>query len=128
MNALPRISTARTINVLFVASGEVLEDAVARVRFTSIEWARDGTGFFYARCADPGERASAQPVIAGHSINFHALGTAQSEDRLLYATPDQTNVLHTFSTTEAGQYVAIASTSDTKTNSLTLVDVSQSDW
>ena len=117
-----------TINVLDVASGEVLEDTVERVRFTAIEWARDGSSFFYARFADPAEGASAQAAIVGHSIYFHALGTAQPEDRLVYATPDQPNLLHIFSITEDGQYIAIASTPDTKTNSLTLVDVTQSDW
>ncbi len=118
----------RSINVLNVATGEVLEDAVERVRFTSIDWAQDGSGFFCARFADPAEGASAQAAIAGHSIYFHALGTAQAEDRLVYATPDQPNLLHTFSITDDGQYIAIASTSDTKTNSLTLVDLMQSEW
>ena len=117
-----------TIHVLNVASGEVMDDAVERVRFTSIEWARDGTGFFYARFADAAEGASAQATIAGHSIYFHALGTAQSTDRLVYATPDQPNLLHTFSITEDGHYLAIASTPDTKTNSLTLVDLTQAAW
>ncbi len=43
-------------------------------------------------------------------------------------TPDQPNLVLTFSIADDGQYIAIASTPDTKTNSLTLVDVTTEDW
>ena len=118
----------RTINVLDVATGEVLDDTVERARFTSIEWATDGSGFFYNRFADPAEGASAQAGVAGHSAWFHALGTAQSEDRLLYANPDQPNQLQIFDITDDGRYAAITSHGDYAANNLILVDLTQDDW
>jgi len=118
----------RTINVMNVATGEVLEDQVARARFTSIEWAKDGSGFFYARYADPAEGSSSQAGVAGHAVYFHAVGTAQTEDRLLYATPDQPNLLQVFDITDDGRYAAISSHGDYAANNLILVDLTQDDW
>ncbi len=118
----------RTINVLDVATGEVLDDKVERARFTSIEWAKDGTGFFYGRYADHETGSSAQAGVVGHSVYFHALGTPQTEDRLLYATPDQPSLLQVFDITEDGRYAVISSHGDYAANNLMLVDLTQDDW
>ena len=118
----------RTIHVLDVTTGEVLDDKVDRARFTSIEWATDGSGFFYNRFADPAADASAQAGVAGHSVWFHALGTTQSEDRLLYAAPDQPNQLQIFDISDDGRYAAISSHGDYAANNLLLVDLTQDDW
>lgn len=118
----------RTINVLDVATGEVLQDKVERARFTTIEWAKDGTGFFYGRYADPEAGASAQVAVGGHSVYFHALGTPQTEDRLLYATPDKPSLLQVFDVTEDGRYAVITSHGDYAANNLMLVDLTDDDW
>ncbi|MDZ4392065.1 hypothetical protein [Cypionkella sp.] len=118
----------RTINVLDVATGEVLQDKVERARFTTIEWAKDGTGFFYGRYADPEAGASAQVGVVGHSVYFHALGTPQTEDRLLYATPDKPSLLQVFDVTEDGRYAVITSHGDYAANNLMLVDLTDDDW
>ena len=118
----------RTINVLDVATGEVLQDKVERARFTTIEWAKDGTGFFYGRYADPEAGASAQVAVGGHSVYFHALGTPQTEDRLLYATPDKPSLLQVFDVTKDGRYAVITSHGDYAANNLMLVDLTDDDW
>lgn len=118
----------RTINVLDVATGEVMDDKVERARFTSIAWAKDGTGFLYGRYADPETGASAQVGVVGHSVYFHALGTPQTEDRLLYASPDQPGMLQVFDITEDGRYAVISSHGDFAANYLMLVDLTQDDW
>lgn len=118
----------RTINVLDVATGKVLDDKVERARFTSIEWAKDGSGFFYGRYADPEAGASAQAGVVGHSVYFHALGTPQTEDRLLYASPDQPSLLQVFDITEDGRYAVISSHGDFAANNLMLVDLTLDDW
>ncbi len=118
----------RTINVLNVATGKVLEDRVARARFTSIEWAKDGSGFFYARYADPKEGSSSQVGVAGHAVYFHVVGTAQTQDRLLFATPDKPNLTKVFDITDDGRYAAIQSIGDFAAYDLHLVDLTQDDW
>ncbi len=118
----------RTMSVLDVDSGEVLGDEVRWARFTTISWAKDGSGFFYARYPEPEEGAAFQAGVAGHAIYFHAIGTPQSQDRLLYATPDRPELLHGFDITDDGRYALIYSTPGSNTTALTVVDLTSEDW
>jgi prolyl oligopeptidase len=117
----------RTIRVLDVRSGEVLDDRVEWSRFTQIAWTHDGAGFFYARYPEPDD-SSFIAGVANHAIYFHALGTPQSQDRLLYATPDQPDLLHVFGVTDDGRYVVIYSSRGSSTNTLAVVDLASADW
>lgn len=118
----------RTIRVLDVNTGKVLEDEVKWARFTSIAWTKDGSGFFYARYPEPQQGSESQASVANHAVYFHAIDTPQSQDRLVYTNPDQPNMLHTLSITEDGRYLAIASTPISATNTLTMVDLQSADW
>jgi prolyl oligopeptidase len=118
----------RTINVLDVDTGGVLDEEVQWARFTTIAWAKDGSGFFYARYPEPEEGAAFQAGVAGHAIYFHAIGTPQSQDRLLYATPDRPELLHGFDITDDGRYALIYSTPGSNTTALTVVDLTSEDW
>jgi prolyl oligopeptidase len=118
----------RTIRVLDVNTGKVLDDQVKWARFTSIAWTKDGSGFFYARYPEPKQDTESQASVANHAVYFHAIGTPQAQDRLVYATPDQPNMIHSLSITEDGRYVTITSTPVSATNTLTVVDLKSADW
>ncbi len=118
----------RTIRVLDVETGAVLEDEVAWVRFTSISWATDGTGFFYSRFPEPEKGKVFEATVAGHAVYFHALGTPQSQDRLVYATPEQPHLLHFAGVTEDGRYVIIYSSPGSGGSALTVLDLADKDW
>ena len=116
------------INVLDVKTGKVLEDAVEWARFTEISWIKDGSGFFYSRYPAPDQGASLQSGVTNHAIYYHALGTNQSQDRLLYATPDQPNLINVVDVTDDGRYAMIYSTPGAGANSLSVVDLASNDW
>ncbi|UIJ70404.1 prolyl oligopeptidase family protein [Aurantimonas sp. HBX-1] len=118
----------RTIRVLDVDSGEILEDEVKWARFTTIAWATDGSGFFYARNPEPDTDAPFEALVLGHSIQFHRLGTPQSEDRIVHAPESALPLIHTFEVTADGRYGVIYSTALTGGNALSLVDLSDPDW
>jgi prolyl oligopeptidase len=118
----------RTIRVLDVNTGKILDDEVKWARFTNIAWTKDGTGFFYTRYPEPKQGSESQASVANHAVYFHAIDTPQAQDRLVYTNPDQPNMLHTFSITADGRYVAIASTPVSATNTLTVVDLQSADW
>ena len=119
----------RTIRVLDVNTGTLLGDELKWARFTSIAWAKDGAGFFYARFPEPKQGAAAQANVGNHAVYFHALGTSQAQDRLVYATPDQPTMLHFLSISKDGQYLAISSTAGSLiAMALTLVDLKSTDW
>ncbi len=103
----------RTIRVLDIASGETLEDTVEWAKFTGISWAHNGAGFFYSRFPEPSEEGEFQSLNANHSIYFHAIGTAQDADRLVYATPDRPGLNHNAEVTDDGHYLVIYSSEGT---------------
>jgi prolyl oligopeptidase len=43
----------RTLKLLNVATGKVLEDEIKWVKFSNLAWAKDGRGFYYSRFAEP---------------------------------------------------------------------------
>src|ERR1044072_8518972 len=77
----------RTVRVLDVATGRPTEDEVRWVKFSNLDWARDGSGFFYSRFPEP-TGAQFQQLNENQRVYFHRLGTPQSEDRLVFETPD----------------------------------------
>jgi len=115
----------RTIRVIEVATGKILDDALAWARFTTIAWAVDGSGFFYTRYP---EAAVGDAALANHAVYFHALGTPQASDRLLYATPERPELLHFVEVTDNGRHALITSTPGTQTNNLVVIDLHDAQW
>lgn len=76
----------RTIRVLDVNTGKVLNDEVKWSRFTNIAWTKDGAGFFYTRYPEPKPGSESQASVANHAVYFHAIDTPQAQDRLVYRT------------------------------------------
>ncbi|KAB8333198.1 S9 family peptidase [Scytonema tolypothrichoides VB-61278] len=118
----------RTIRVLDVNTGKVLNDEIKWARLPSIAWVKDSSGFFYTRFPEPKQGEAFQASVENQTVYFHALGTLQAQDRLVYATPDRPNLVHNLSITEDGRYVTIASTSVSATNTVTVVDLKSADW
>lgn len=117
----------RTIHVLEIATGAVFKDKVEWARFTDIAWAPDGSGFFYARFPAP-ENGRSDAGIANHAVYFHAIGTSQSEDRLIYADPAQPGHLTPIGRTPDGRYLVIMPTPGAGANRLAVVDLESKDW
>jgi prolyl oligopeptidase len=118
----------RTIRVLDVESGDPLPDVLAWARFTTLAWARDGSGFFYARFPAPPEGNAFDAPVTDHSIYFHVLGTSQAEDRLVRAPPTGQLLIQTVSVTPDGRYAVIASTPGAGGNALAIIDLRDPNW
>ena len=118
----------RTIRVLDVNTGKVQADEVKWARFTTLAWVKDGSGFFYTRYPKPKQGAEYQENVENHAIYFHALGTPQATDRLVYATPDRPKMVHFMSVTNDGRYAVIMSSFISPGNELTVIDLKSADW
>ncbi|MGA7523421.1 MAG: prolyl oligopeptidase family serine peptidase [Acidobacteriaceae bacterium] len=97
-----------TIHVLEVATGKTLPDEVRWVKFSGISWTHDGKGFFYSRYPEPpgGEKAISH-VIVDQKLYYHALGTPQSQDKLIYTRPDLPQASIDGVVSDDGQYLYV---------------------
>jgi prolyl oligopeptidase len=101
----------RTIRVLDVKSGKTLPDEIKWAKFTNISWVDDG--FLYSRFAEPKEGAAFQSLNYNQTVYFHKIGTAQSADQVVYATPDRPELGHSAEVTHDGRWVVLTSSAGT---------------
>jgi prolyl oligopeptidase len=96
---------------LYVRDVATLQDRPDRIRwakFASISWLKDGSGFYYTRFPEPGS------VPAGdenyhNRVYFHRLGDDQAKDPLVFARPDDREIVFSTALTEDdGQLVITA--------------------
>lgn len=78
----------RSARVLDVNSGGELDERLEWLKFTNLSWAGDGSGFYYSRYPATSSEEKFQSLNKNMTIYFHELGTPQSDDRLVYATPE----------------------------------------
>lgn len=102
----------RTLHVLDVDTGETLADRIDWARYSSLAWRQDGKGFFYAGF-DPARSAATPASLGDHRIYYHALGTPQSSDQLVYSTPGQPDMRHSARVTDDGRWLLILSSEGT---------------
>ena len=118
----------RTLRVLDVASGKPLSDEIKWAKFTNIAWSRDGAGIFYSRFAQPANGQEFQSLNENQQLYFHRIGSAQSADKLIYATPDRPLLNHTAEVSDDGAWLVVYSSEGTDERyEITLLDLRRAD-
>ncbi|CAH0496328.1 Prolyl endopeptidase [Novosphingobium sp. CECT 9465] len=118
----------RTIKFLDVATGTVLPDTLEHVKFSYIAWAGSG-GILYSRFPAPKPGEAFQAVSSNQSVWYHQLGTAQSADKLVYATPENPRLYHSAAVTHDQRWMVIAtSTGSEKGNAVGIAPIGKGDW
>ncbi|BFZ54907.1 hypothetical protein PYCC9005_001944 [Savitreella phatthalungensis] len=81
-----------------------LKDEVKYVKFSSIAWLKDNSGFVYHRYPDKDTsgKGTAQDVDA--MLCFHKLGSPQSDDVVIYNDPQNPSHMFGFEVSEDGNY------------------------
>ncbi len=97
----------QTWKVREVESGNDLPDSLSWSKFTGASWTHDQKGFFYSRYDEPGEGSEYRDVNYHMKLYYHRLGTAQSEDTLVYHRPDQKEWGFEGDVSEDGRYLII---------------------
>src|SRR5262249_8173320 len=96
-----------TWRVLDVVSAKPLPDEVKWVKFSGASWTRDGKGFFYSRYDEPKEGEKFHSLNLNQKVFYHRIGTAQSDDVLVYRQPDHPDWGFSTEVTEDGRYLII---------------------
>ena len=97
----------RTARVIEVATGEVLDDDLEWLKFTGLSWAADSSGFYYSRYPETSDAGKFQAQNMNQSVYFHALGTGQDADRLVYASPDNPEWGHAAQVSDDGEHLLV---------------------
>lgn len=103
----------RTVKVLDVATGKDTGDEIRWVKTSAGDWAKDGSGFFYTRFPEPAPGQEYQSTNLNSKVYFHKLGTPQSADRLVYATPEHPTYGHYASVSDDGRWLVITTAEGT---------------
>lgn len=102
----------RTIKVIDVKTGQPLAEEIQWAKFTNIAWVGN-EGFLYSRFAEPQKGQEFQALNENQTLYFHKIGTPQSEDKPVYATPDRPKLGHSAQVTHDNRWVVITSAQGT---------------
>jgi len=112
-----------------VASGADLADELRWVKFSGASWTKDGKGFFYSRYDAPAAGSELQAVNRNQKLWFHAVGTPQSQDVLVYERPDHPEWSFGGTVTDDGRWLVISVGEGTDPrNRLFVDDLAQPGW
>ncbi|MFN9125781.1 MAG: S9 family peptidase, partial [bacterium] len=94
--------------VMDVVTGTILPDDIRWTKFPRASWSKDETGFFYSRFPEPKPGEEFQSLNLNNEVRYHRLGTAQSEDALVFSTPEHPTWGFGAGVSEDGRYLVIA--------------------
>jgi prolyl oligopeptidase len=97
----------QTWHVREVATGKDLTDKIEWAKFSGASWSKDGRGFYYSRYDAPKSNEALKQANYFHKIYYHALGTPQDKDVLVYDRPDQKDWNLNAGVTDDGKYLII---------------------
>ncbi|MFW2403656.1 MAG: prolyl oligopeptidase family serine peptidase, partial [Gammaproteobacteria bacterium] len=94
-----------------------LDDEIRGIKFSTVSWQVDGSGFFYSRYprTEDGQGYDDQQQV---SVWYHEIGTSQSEDVEIYRVPDSRTRNPYASVTDDGDYLVIELYDGYKANAL----------
>ena len=114
----------RSVKVMDVATGKIRSDQLKWLKYSGyVSWAKDGSGFYYSRYPAPAAKAAFQNATLNERIYFHKLGTPQSADRLVYATPANPKLGHSGYVTDDGHWLVISTTLAGDENDVHVIDL-----
>ena len=114
----------RVVKVIDVDTGKPLADEVKWVKFANLDWAKDGSGFFYSRFPEPKADQQFQSLNENQAVYFHKLGTPQQQDRLVFAQRDRPKLSNTVEVSDDGRWLIVTSSEGTDERyEITLIDL-----
>ncbi|MCU1289463.1 MAG: prolyl oligopeptidase [Acidobacteria bacterium] len=90
-----------------IETGRDLPDVLTNIKFSGASWTKDGKGVYYSRypAADSKSKLSAENFY--QKLYYHALGTPQSEDVLIYERPEDKEMFVGGFVSEDGNWLII---------------------
>jgi len=96
-----------TWRIIEIETGRLLDDEIKWVKFSDAAWTVDSKGFFYGRFDEPPAEAAFQNTNLNQKVYYHRIGTAQSQDVLVYKRPDEPSWGFGLRVSEDGRYLVM---------------------
>lgn len=77
-----------TFKICDVETGQDLPDILTHIKFSSVAWRKDGSGFFYSRFPEDTQEQGDDNQAISHQLCFHRLGTSQADDKIIFVHPE----------------------------------------
>ncbi|XZF16411.1 prolyl oligopeptidase family serine peptidase [Chitinophagaceae bacterium MMS25-I14] len=116
----------RRVIVLDTKNGKQIGDILTDVKFSGISW-RHNEGFYYSSYDKPKEGSVLSGKTQVHKLFFHKLGTAQSEDKLIFGGDEMPRRYIGGGVTEDQKYLIISASNATYGNELYIQDLTKKD-
>ncbi len=114
----------RKIIIIDALKNEVIEDTLADVKFSGIQWKKE-EGFFYSSYDKP-KGSELSEMTDQHKLYYHKVGTPQSKDQLVYGgTSKEKHRYVGARVTKDGNYLFISASKTTSGNISFVKDLSQ---
>ncbi len=111
-----------------VASGKDLADTLVWSKFGGATWRKDGSGFYYTAYDPPAPGTALKVLNEYQRLYFHKLGSAQKEDRLIYARTDEPGWFVASGISDDGHHLILTINKGTDVrNALLVQDLSEPD-
>ena len=104
-----------------VATGKDLPDTLKWSKAGGGSWRKDGSGFYYTAYDPPPSGTVLKAANQYEKLYFHALGTPQSADRLVYARTDDPNWFVGAAVSDDGRYLLVTASLGTDVRNTLLV-------
>ena len=104
-----------TWHVRDVETGRDRDERIEWSKFSGAAWRHDASGFYYGAPPAPAPGAEYVAETGPMRIFFHHLGSPQSEDVLVFGTPDEPEWVHNAEVTEDGRFLVISTSRGTGT-------------
>jgi len=115
-----------TWRVRDIRTGQDLPDELKWIKFTSVSWLRDGTGFFYDRYPEPAQALA--DVNENNRLYLHRLGSPQDQDLLVVSDDAHPRRGFGGSVTDDGKYLVITGSEGTDQKSRVYVKPLSKGW
>lgn len=99
------------IHFMEIASRKKLPDSLSWVKFSGASWYKDG--IFYSRYPEPLQASKKSGKNKNHQVYYHALGTDQAADPIIYEDLDHPDFNHYTYATEDKAYLVLNATPGT---------------
>ncbi|HEU4936620.1 MAG TPA: prolyl oligopeptidase family serine peptidase [Vicinamibacterales bacterium] len=99
-------SDRQEIFIRRIADGTDLSDRLLWVKFASIAWVKDGSGFYYTRFPEPGTVAPGDENYF-NKVYYHRLGDNQSLDHLIFEQPNERETVFGVEVSDNDRWVVI---------------------